>query len=189
MNQIPILLKPIKSGLHKLKSDFAMFLSLLALFIVISVEITAQGNLLITPRRVVFEGSKRSIDLNLANIGQDTATYAISLIQIRMNDDGGFETITEPDPGQKFADRFIRYFPRTVKLGPKEAQVVKVQLTRSGELQEGEYRSHIYFRAIPDRTPLGEGGKVKDTTSISVLNRYLVSQSRLLSEKGNQQPG
>jgi hypothetical protein len=26
----------------------------------------AQGDLLITPRRVVFEGSKRSMDLNLA---------------------------------------------------------------------------------------------------------------------------
>jgi P pilus assembly chaperone PapD len=69
----------------------------------------AQGDLLITPRRVVFEGSKRSMDLNLANTGQDTAVYAISLIQIRMKEDGGFETITEPDPGQRFADRYLRF--------------------------------------------------------------------------------
>ena len=131
-------------------------------------EVSAQGDLLITPRRVVFEGSRRSIDLNLANTGQDTATYAISIVQLRMKDDGGFENITEPDPDQRFADRFIRFFPRTVTLGPKEAQVVKVQLMRSGELTEGEYRSHIYFRAIPKRTPLGEEEKIKDTTTISV---------------------
>jgi P pilus assembly chaperone PapD len=129
---------------------------------------SAQGNLLITPRRAVFEGSKRSMDLNLANTGQDTATYAISLIQIRMKEDGGFETITEPEPGQRFADRFIRYFPRTVTLGPNEAQVIKLQLIRSNELTAGEYRSHFYFRSIPKLKPLGEEETVKDTTSISV---------------------
>lgn len=128
----------------------------------------AQGNLLITPRRAVFEGSVRSIDMNLANTGTDTATYAISLVQIRMTEDGGFETITEPDPGQRFADRYIRYFPRSVTLGPNEAQVVKVQLIRTGELTAGEYRSHFYFRAVPETKPLGEQEIPKDTTSISV---------------------
>lgn len=125
-------------------------------------------DLLISPRRVVFEGPKRSIDLNLANTGKDTATYAISLIQIRMKEDGGFETITEPDPGQRFADRYIRFFPRTVVLGPNEAQTVKVQLIRTSELTPGEYRSHFYFRSIPKPTPLGEAEQAKDTTSISV---------------------
>jgi len=138
------------------------------LFLFISVDVSAQGNLLITPRRVVFEGSKRSMDLNLANTGQDTATYAISIIQIRMKEDGGFETITEPDPGQRFAERFIRYFPRSVTLGPNEAQVIKVQLIRSNELETGEYRSHFYFRSIPTTKPLGDEEKVIDTTSISV---------------------
>jgi P pilus assembly chaperone PapD len=129
----------------------------------------AQGDLLITPRRVVFEGSKRSMDLNLANTGKDTATYAISIVQIRMKEDGGFETITDPDPDQRFADRFIRFFPRTVTLGPNEAQAVKIQLIRSNELEPGEYRSHFYFRAIPKISPLGEKEKAKDTTTISVM--------------------
>src|SRR5665647_1415314 len=88
----------------------------------------AQGNLLITPKRAVFEGNKRSMDLNLANVGDDTATYAISLVQIRMTAEGGFETITEPDEGQLFASPYLRLFPRSVTLGPNEAQTVKVQL-------------------------------------------------------------
>jgi len=131
-------------------------------------ETNAQGDLMITPRRVVFDGSKRSMDLNLANTGQDTATYAISLVQIRMTEDGGFETITDPDPDQRFADRFIRFFPRSVTLGPNEAQVVKVQLTRSNELTPGEYRSHFYFRAVPKIKPLGEEGAPVDSSTISV---------------------
>ncbi len=129
----------------------------------------AQGNLLITPRRVVFEGNRRSMDLNLANIGNDTATYAISLIQIKMTEEGGFESITEPEVGQRFASPYLRYFPRTVTLGPNETQTVKLQLVRSSTLEPGEYRSHLYFRAVPKEKPLGEEEEiVADPSSIAV---------------------
>ena len=129
----------------------------------------AQGNLLITPKRAVFEGNKRSMDLNLANVGDDTATYAISLVQIRMTAEGGFETITEPDEGQLFASPYLRLFPRSVTLGPNEAQTVKVQLIKAGSLAPGEYRSHVYFRAVPKEKPLGEEEVTQqDPSSISV---------------------
>jgi len=129
----------------------------------------AQGNLLITPKRVVFEGNKRSIDLNLANVGEDTATYAISLVQIRMTEAGGFETITEPDEGQLFASPYLRFFPRSVTLGPNEAQTVKLQVVNAGTLSAGEYRSHIYFRAVPAEKPLGEEEIAQqDPASISI---------------------
>jgi hypothetical protein len=116
----------------------------------------------------VFEGNKRSFDINLANIGKDTATYAISFVQIRMKDDGSFDLITAPDPGQKFADQNIRFFPRSVTLAPNEAQVVKLQLLRAAQLAPGEYRSHLYFRSIPKLKARGEEESVKDTSSISV---------------------
>ncbi|MDX2443532.1 MAG: hypothetical protein QNK30_06995 [Bacteroidales bacterium] len=143
-------------------------LSIIALTFLIPFNTIAQGNLLVTPRRVVFDGSKRSITLNLANIGSDTATYAISLVQIRMTKEGAFETITEPDPGQNFADKNLRYFPRSVTLPPNEAQVVKVQLMKANQLSPGEYRSHFYFRSVPKVNPLGEEQVVADTTAISV---------------------
>lgn len=148
------------------KIRFVVIVSLIFLF---SGKIMAQGDLLITPRRLVFEGSKRAIDMNLANAGKDTATYAISLVQMRMTEDGRFETITEPDPGQLFADKYIRFFPRTVTLGPNESQVVKVQLLRSGQMAPGEYRSHFYFRAIPKPVPLGENVAGGDSGSISIV--------------------
>lgn len=130
----------------------------------------AQGNLLLTPRRIVFEGSTRSIDLNLANVGQDTATYAISIVQIRMTEEGNFETITEPDSGQSFAGQNLRFFPRSVTLGPNETQTVKVQLVRANQLTPGEYRSHFYFRAVPKEKPLGEEEvAAADPNAISVM--------------------
>lgn len=154
--------------MRKLPVRHLTMLLLISLFLSPGI-IKAQGDLLITPRRVVFEGNKRSIDISLANIGKDTATYNISLVQIRMTEDGGFETITEPDEGQSFASPYIRFFPRTVTLKPDEAQTVKVQAVRTGDLAPGEYRSHLYFRATPKEKPLGEENpEQQDQATISI---------------------
>ncbi len=128
----------------------------------------AQGNLLVTPRRVVFDGSNRVMELNLANTGRDTARYNISFIQYRMTEEGAFEEITEPDPGQFFADNHLRFFPRSVTLAPNEAQTVRMQVVGRERLDPGEYRSHVYFRAVPNQVALGEEDPNRDTTSVSV---------------------
>ena len=155
--------------LHRISNySYIILCGLVFISILSSTDAIAQGNLLITPRRVVFEGTKRTQELNLANTGQDTAKYNVSIVQYRMKDDGSFEEITVPDPDQNFADKYIRFFPRTVALGSNEAQVVKMQLTRTEGLAPGEYRSHIYFRAVPNETALGEKDAAKDSTSISV---------------------
>jgi len=166
----------LSRGLYKRSLEFILNKSfrfssvciLIAITYLLPFDSIGQGNLLVTPRRVVFEGNKKSLDLNLANTGQDTATYAISMVQIRMNEDGSFETITDPDPGQNFADKNIRFYPRSVTLPPNEAQVVKVQLLRANDLKPGEYRSHFYFRSVPKVVALGEEETVVDTSSISV---------------------
>lgn len=132
-----------------------------------SISLQAQGDLMVFPKRLVFEGAVKTSELNLANIGKDTARYNISFVQYRMNEDGSFTEIQTPEEGQNFADKYLRYYPRSIVLGPKESQVVKIQLTKTTQMLPGEYRSHIYFRAIPNAKPLGEEEK-KDTTSVSV---------------------
>ena len=42
----------------------------------ISLQSLAQGDLLVTPKRVVFEGLKQKEELNLLNLGTDTATFS-----------------------------------------------------------------------------------------------------------------
>jgi hypothetical protein len=143
-------------------------LAFLAILLLNSGTSMAQGDLIIYPKRIVFEGAKRSQEINLANSGMDTARYMLSVVQIRMKEDGTFEQIAEPDPGQSFADKYFRIFPRNVVLAPNEAQTVKIQLTNTGELQPGEYRSHLYIRAEGEKTPLGEKEPAKDSTAISV---------------------
>lgn len=82
-----------------------------------------------------------------------------------MNENGTFDKITAPDSGQQFASRFIRFFPRSVVLPPNEAQVVKLQLINTNQLDSGEYRSHVYFRAEQQKTALGDEPEEQATDS------------------------
>jgi hypothetical protein len=153
----------------KAKATFLfIYLPVLVLSTVCSPGAKAQGNLMITPRRIVFEGQRKTQELNLANAGKDTARYLISMLEIRMNADGTFEQIIVPDSGQNFASSYVRFFPRSVVLGPGEVQTVKVQLIKQSQMEPGEYRSHIYFRAIPPERPLGEKEFTPDTAGIAV---------------------
>ena len=142
-------------------------IAVLILNSVVSVEAVAQGGLLISPRRVVFDGKQKTMQLNLANSGKDTSTYYISFIQYRMTEEGRFQRIEEPDSAQFFANKYLRLFPRSVTLLPGESQVVKIQLRGYNRLPDGEYRSHLYFKLENDVTALGEDKEV-DSTAVSV---------------------
>ncbi len=74
------------------------------------------------------------------------------------------KSITEPEEGIHFASPYVRVFPRVVTLAPGEAQTVKVQLYKPQNLTDGEYRSHLYFRAEKNNTPLGQTKQTKDST-------------------------
>jgi len=155
--------------MHSVKHQF-FYISFLifALIAFLPAISNGQGNLLVFPKRIVLEGDKKSETITLSNTGKDTAKYNISFVQIRMKEDGSFENIMEPDSGQQFAQPYLRFFPRSVTLGPNESQVVKVQLTKTSDLKEGEYRSHMYFRAVPKILPLGEKPPLKDSNAITV---------------------
>jgi P pilus assembly chaperone PapD len=160
----------IKSDPGKaLKIQYARiaFFALTSICLLCSSNVRAQGDLFINPKRIIFEGQKHFQEINLANIGTDTARYIISFIQIRMKDNGNFEQIDKPDSGQNFASKFLRIFPRTVTLAPKESQVVKIQVNQNNKLIDGEYRSHLYFRAVPKEIPLGES-TAKDSSNKGV---------------------
>lgn len=144
-------------------SNILCFFSMLC-----SLSTFAQGDLLITPKRVVFEGGHQKEEINIVNIGTDTATFTISFVQYRMNEDGSFIQIETPDPGQQFADPYLRIFPRKVTLAPREPQVISLQCRRSANMAEGEYRSHLYFRSEKYNAPLGIQTSNSDSSNLKV---------------------
>jgi P pilus assembly chaperone PapD len=108
-----------------------------------SVSTFAQGDLYVT-NRVILEGRKMNEVLSLANTGDKAATYSISFVQRRMNEDGSFTSIDASDEGAPFADPYLRIYPRQVTLEPKEGQSIVLQVRRTVNMPDGEYRSHIF---------------------------------------------
>lgn len=108
------------------------------------------GDLVVAPTRVVFEGRTRSAQLGLVNKGSATATYRISVVNMRMEQNGNMVEIAQPEEGQNFADRLFRYSPRQVSLAPGASQAIRILLRKPKDLAPGEYRSHLMMRAVPD---------------------------------------
>jgi hypothetical protein len=73
--------------------------------------------------------------------------FSRALLQ-RMNEDGSF-TLSQ-DEGAPFADPYLRIYPRQVTLELKEGQSIVLQVRRTVNMPDGEYRSHIYFRSEND---------------------------------------
>lgn len=110
------------------------------------------GDLVVSPTRVVLEGRTRSAQMGLVNKGSETATYRISVINMHMGEDGNMTEVAKPVGDQQFADDLFRYSPRQVTLEPGASQAIRLLLRKPKDLPDGEYRSHMMMRAVPDNT-------------------------------------
>jgi hypothetical protein len=118
------------------------------------------GDLLVAPTRVVLDG-RRGTELILNNIGDETATYRISVEYRRMNPDGTLASVPEPNAHEKAAADMIVYAPRRVTLAPRQPQAIRIAARPPQGLPDGEYRVHLLFRAIPPATPVAPAGGEK----------------------------
>ena len=83
------------------------------------------GDLLVAPTRIVLNGS-RGTEIILNNIGDDVATYRISVELRRMTPDGMLHDVTDPDAEEQLAQSMIVYAPRRVTLAPREPQTIRI---------------------------------------------------------------
>jgi P pilus assembly chaperone PapD len=145
---IPILQR-IPTKASRFVSSALLLTPLLA---ALSPSVKAGAQITISPTRVVFEGRTRSASVTLINRGNEASTFRISFERKRMTEDGQFETIKKPKPGETFSDQMIRYSPRQVVLPPGKNQVVRLLLRKPPNLADGEYRSHMLFSEVPKQS-------------------------------------
>jgi hypothetical protein len=154
-----------------------IFIINLFLFL-INANLYSQSDVMIFPRRIVFEGNNNIQEVTLVNNGKDTAKYVISFIEYKMSEDGSLVRIDQVDSNKNyyFASNYLRFFPRSVILAPNAAQVVRIQARVPSDLQAGEYRSHLYFRSVPNESPRGfENEKNDSLISIKLTPIYGLS--------------
>ena len=111
------------------------------------------GDLLVAPTRVVLDG-RRGTEIILNNIGDEPATYRISVEFRRMTPDGTLVDVSDPNAEEKAAADMIVYAPRRVTLAPHQPQSIRIAARPPQGLADGEYRVHLLFRAIPKPIPV-----------------------------------
>ena len=111
------------------------------------------GDLLVAPTRIILDG-RRGTEIVLNNVGDEPATYRISVEFRRMTPDGQLADVKEPTAQEKAAADMIVYAPRRVTLAPHEPQSIRIAARPPQGLPDGEYRVHLLFRAIPQPTPV-----------------------------------
>lgn len=110
------------------------------------------GDLLVAPTRIVLNGS-RGTEIILNNIGDEVATYRISVELRRMKEDGSLEQVEQPNAGETAARDMILYAPRRVTLPPDQPQSIRLSARAPQGRADGEYRVHLLFRAVPPPRP------------------------------------
>ena len=113
------------------------------------------GDLLVAPQRLVFDGG-RGAEVILNNVGEEPATYRVSIEFRRMTEKGDLVDVTTPSATDKAAEDMIIYAPRKVTLAPHEPQAIRIAARPGQGVADGEYRVHMLFRAIPPATPVAE---------------------------------
>jgi P pilus assembly chaperone PapD len=119
------------------------------------------GDLLVAPTRLVLDG-RRGAEVILNNIGDEPATYRVSIEFRRMTPDGGLVDVGEPSVEDKQARDMIVYAPRRVTLAPHQPQSIRVAARPGAGIPDGEYRVHLLFRAIPPARPVVQPAGVSD---------------------------
>ena len=118
------------------------------------------GDLLVAPTRIVLDGRKGA-EVILNNIGDEPATYRVSIEFRRMTEAGDLVDVTTPTDADKQAEDMIVYAPRKVTLAPHEPQSIRIVARAPQGLPDGEYRVHMLFRAIPPATPVVQAADEK----------------------------
>ena len=120
------------------------------------------GDLLVAPTRIVLDG-RRGTEIVLNNVGEEPATYRISVEFRRMTPEGNLVEEAEPTAQEKAAADMIVYAPRRVTLAPHEPQSIRIAARPPQGLPDGEYRVHLLFRAVPAPHPVtsAKGDNVK----------------------------
>ena len=131
-----------------------------ALFSAISPASAGVGDLLVAPTRIVLDG-RRGTEVILNNIGDDVATYRISVELRRMTPDGRLIDVAAPNSAEQAAQAMILYAPRRVTLPPNQPQAIRLSARAPQGLADGEYRVHLLFRAIPAPRAIAPAGGQK----------------------------
>ena len=140
---------------------------LYALFIMIAISLSRaipswSQAILIEPKRVLLDDRHRMRAVNLYNNTDDTLSYSIDWVHLRMDEDGRYENIDTVQSSDNLADTLVRFFPPEITLAPHSSQVIRLRYLKPRGAVPGESCSHLLFSEVDPGEPIE--WKLRDTS-------------------------
>lgn len=152
------------------------FLKIILSVILLSITShSAFANLLINPTRVDFLNDTRTTDVTLINTSQTTNTYRIECAEKKVTENGQYQDVTAAQAESlSIASKMLRFSPRQVTLKPNERQTVKLAIRRPQGLADGEYRSHLLFKALAPAEDKNQQDAKASSVSFNIVLSFAI---------------
>ena len=152
------------------------FLKIILSVILLSITShSAFANLLINPTRVDFLNDTRTTDVTLINTSQTTNTYRIEWAEKKVTENGQYQDVTAAQAESlSIASKMLRFSPRQVTLKPNERQTVKLAIRRPQGLADGEYRSHLLFKALAPAEDKNQQDAKASSVSFNIVLSFAI---------------
>jgi P pilus assembly chaperone PapD len=129
------------------KRIFAFFV-LFVMCLLIPQQVSAMGDLTITPWRIVFGPRDRSASVQLLNTSDAPKTYRMGWMILKATKDGRYIPVPYDKDKNKENDphgvqNMVIFSPRQVTIEPNGLQVIRLSLRRPADLPPGEYHAHM----------------------------------------------
>ncbi|WP_163085717.1 hypothetical protein [Alteromonas profundi] len=135
----------------------------------------AFSNLLIHPTRVNLTPDLRTFVITVGNTANVTATYELSWAEKRALPQGGYESLDgKENEAVNSVSEMVRFSPRRVTLKPGERQSIKLLLRRARGLSDGEFRSHLRFKAVPNNSEAFNGVSQSTSMKVNVVLNFAI---------------
>lgn len=128
-----------------------------------------QGVLFSEYRMILKDNSIAS--LQMSNPTKETRSYNLSFINKRVDENGVITDIPDSVDSPYSLKKYLRVFPRTVKLAPGESQEIQIQLKAPSSIANGEYRSYLHFLPLDNN---GSPGEIKSNGGVQFAIQFRI---------------
>lgn len=127
-----------------LKKRRQLLLAAAVFLVVAMMSLPTLANIMLAPKRIVFEGRTRSATVAVLNTSRERRSFELGWKMVAADENGKPKTVPLPD--DKYAvHKMVVFSPRRVTIEPNGRQSVRLSLRRPADLPPGEYRGHLVF--------------------------------------------
>lgn len=133
----------------------------IAFAVILTLSLPSLANIMLAPKRVVFEGRTRSATVAVLNTSRERRSFELGWKMVTADEEGKPVNATMAQ-GPHSVSKMVVFSPRRVTIEPNGRQSVRLSLRRPADLPPGEYRGHLVFSSNPEedqeiRTSAGKG--------------------------------